>query len=312
MNSSTGQLEKLTDILWQPLFGTGVSSPDTITTGDDGIRNVKAACIGKLTVASPERFLPQLQNMLQSTPAQRALVAASIRYTFIDSSASYSELLAPYIGDFLSLMQDENLVVRRLSVASLNAALQHKPHLIVDKLGTVQPWLYAETEVKKELQREVQMGPWKVIEDDGLENRKTAYETLYTLLATAFSKIDLPKFTSRVLAALDDVNEIKILGLMLLLRLGQLAPAVVIPRLDDVSASLIAIMKDLEVKEDTIKQDLERKRELNFRWSSAGNVLTSRRGDAAHRASHRCPTVPHEHGGAGSPVPFIHWGSFED
>ncbi|TXT05004.1 hypothetical protein VHUM_03824 [Vanrija humicola] len=312
LNSSTGQLEKLTDILWKPLFGTGAASPDTATTGDDGIRNVKAACIGKLTVASPERFLPQLQNMLQSTPAQRALVAASIRYTFIDSSASYSELLAPYVGDFLSLMQDENAVVRRLSVASLNAALQHQPHLIVDKLGTVQPWLYAETEVKKELQREVQMGPWKVIEDDGLENRKTAYETLYTLLATAFSKIDLPKFTSRVLAALDDVNEIKILGLMLLLRLGQLAPAVVIPRLDDVAASLVTIMKDLEVKEDTIKQDLERKREFKPMDGGHAQILTPRRGDAANGASHRHPPVPHEHRGTGSPVPFIHWGTVED
>jgi len=50
--------------------------------------------------------------------------------------------------------------------------------------------LYQETVVRPELQREVQMGPWKgklpslttqltsVIEDDGLENRKTALETM--------------------------------------------------------------------------------------------------------------------------------------
>jgi cullin-associated NEDD8-dissociated protein 1 len=52
-------------------------------------------------------------------------------------------------------------VVRRLSTASLNAALQNKPHLIVDRLNVLQPLLYEETHVKKELQREVQMGPWK-------------------------------------------------------------------------------------------------------------------------------------------------------
>jgi len=100
-----------------------------------------------------------------------------------------------------------------------------------------------------------------VLEDDGLENRKTAYETMYTLLATCFAKLDLPAFTERVLAALADVNEIKILGLMLLLRLAQVAPLHVIPRLDEVAQSLTTIMKDLEVKEDTIKQDLERKGE---------------------------------------------------
>jgi cullin-associated NEDD8-dissociated protein 1 len=78
-------------------------------------------------------------------------------------------------------------------------------------------------------------------------------------LATCFNKIDLPAFTDRVMASLQDVNEIKVLGLMLLLRLGQLAPTTVIPRLDDAAEPLRLIMKDVEVKEDTVKQDLERK-----------------------------------------------------
>jgi cullin-associated NEDD8-dissociated protein 1 len=52
-------------------------------------------------------------------------------------------------------------VVRRLSLASLNAAIQNKPHLIIDKLGVLQPMLYEETIVRPELQRQVQMGPWK-------------------------------------------------------------------------------------------------------------------------------------------------------
>lgn len=55
----------------------------------------------------------------------------------------------------------DNQVVRRLSLASLNAAIQNKPHLIIDKLNVLQPMLYQETVVRPELQREVQMGPWK-------------------------------------------------------------------------------------------------------------------------------------------------------
>lgn len=109
LHSSAAQLELLTDQLWEPLFGDVATGEDS--SGDDGVRNVKAACIGKLTTAAPARFLPQLQTMLQSTSAQqRALVAASIRYTFINASSSYIELIAPVIGDFLSLMKDENLV----------------------------------------------------------------------------------------------------------------------------------------------------------------------------------------------------------
>lgn len=78
-------------------------------------------------------------------------------------------------------------------------------------------------------------------------------------LATCFTKVDLPTFTDRVMAALKDVNEIKVLGFMLLLRLSQLSPASVIPRLDEVTESMKLIMRDVEVKEDTVKQDLERK-----------------------------------------------------
>lgn len=86
-----------------------------------------------------------------------------------------------------------------MSLASLNAAIQNKPHLIIDKLNALQPLLYQETVVREELRRVVQMGPWKseypqillrrhlvvriiltsaAVEDDGLENRKTALETM--------------------------------------------------------------------------------------------------------------------------------------
>lgn len=140
-----------------------------------------------------------------------------------------------------------------------------------------------------------------VLEDDGLENRKTAYETMYTLLATSFAKIDLPAFTNRVLAALRDVNEIKVLGLMLLLRLAELAPGSVVPHLDEVVESLKAIMKDLEVKEDTIKQDLQRKGESMAR--SAKSDLP--RGDSAFHHAHCHPTVPHDHCGSGASLPLV-------
>jgi cullin-associated NEDD8-dissociated protein 1 len=64
--------------------------------------------------------------------------------------------------------------------------------------------------------------------------------------------------------SLTDHNDVKPLGLMLLLRLGQLAPTSVIPRLDDTVESFKATMKDVEVKEDTVKQDLERKGQISW------------------------------------------------
>jgi cullin-associated NEDD8-dissociated protein 1 len=62
-----------------------------------------------------------------------------------------------------------------------------------------------------------------------------------------------------VLAALSDVNEVKILGFMLLHRLCELAPTLVASRLDETTEAFDLTMRDLEVKDDTIRQDLERK-----------------------------------------------------
>ena len=67
-------------------------------------------------------------------------------------------------------------------MSALNSAARTKAYLIRDHLQTLLPTLYQETVVKPELIRTVQMGPWTHKVDDGLEARKTAYETLYTLV----------------------------------------------------------------------------------------------------------------------------------
>lgn len=146
----------MADSLWPALV-----SSDTSEAADEGVRNVKAACIGKLLTLAPGRYLPQLQSLFNSTPTNRAIVAASIRYAFIDTSTSYDELIAPILSDFLRLLADEDLIVRRLALSSINAAIQNKPYLLTERLGEVQKLVYDETHVRPELQRSVQMGPWK-------------------------------------------------------------------------------------------------------------------------------------------------------
>ena len=109
LHSSPAQLESLADHSWSPLFAQDSSTAES-DIGEDSVRNVKAACIGKLTTTAPQKFLPELQNLLTSSVRDRALVAASVRYTFIDTSSSFDELIAPIITEFLSLVSDENVV----------------------------------------------------------------------------------------------------------------------------------------------------------------------------------------------------------
>ncbi|KAJ7596512.1 armadillo-type protein [Mycena floridula] len=254
---STGQLEGVADMLWVPLFENSENSEETT-------RNVAAACLGKLATTHPSKYLPQLHARIRdSNSSTRATVVSAIRYTFADTSQSYDELLSPLIVDFLSLMADEDLTVRRLALSSLNSAARAKPHLIKDHLASLLPNLYQETVVNPELIRTVQMGPWTHKVDDGLDARKTAYETMYTLLETCLTKLDLHEFLTRLLPGLaDDSDEIKVISHMMLFRMSQIAPAAVSQRLDEATPQLEKTMKGATVTKDTVKQDLERAAEL--------------------------------------------------
>lgn len=83
----------------------------------------------------------------------------------------------------LASLNDCLQTVRRLSLTALNAAARNKPGLIRDHLASLLPLLYAETAQKPELIHVVDMGPWKHRVDDGLETRKIAFETMYTIVS---------------------------------------------------------------------------------------------------------------------------------
>lgn len=59
----------------------------------------------------------------------------------------------------------------------MNSAGHNKPQLIRGLLSELQPPLYNETTVRKELIREVEMGPFKHTVDDGLDLRKVSPNT---------------------------------------------------------------------------------------------------------------------------------------
>ncbi|RPD59457.1 TIP120-domain-containing protein [Lentinus tigrinus ALCF2SS1-6] len=254
---SHGQLEIAADMLWTPLFENSENQEETT-------RNVAAACLGKLTTTHPGRYLPQLHARINDpNPATRATVLTAIRYTFAENAASFDEILGGVIMDFLSLLSDADLTVRRLALSALNSAARSRAHLIRDHLPTLLPSLYKETVVNPDLIRTVQMGPWTHKVDDGLEARKTAYETLYTLLDNCLPKLELHEFLGRVAAGLaDDSDEVKVICHMMLFRLAQVAPTAVAQRLDDLTPPLEKSMNGPAVTKDTVKQDLERAAEL--------------------------------------------------
>lgn len=134
-------------------------------------------------------------------------------------------VIAPRIDQFFNVLKDPELEVRRQALVTLNGAAHSKPLLIKNHLIHLLPLLYRELEPRKELMRVVVMGPFKHTIDDGLEARRSAYETLYSVLENLFAAIDnVDEFVGKVVKGLEDQHEIKILCSLMLTRLAAAAP----------------------------------------------------------------------------------------
>ncbi|XP_054693739.1 cullin-associated NEDD8-dissociated protein 1-like isoform X3 [Grus americana] len=197
---------------------------------EEGTRNVVAECLGKLTLVNPSELLPLLKKQLSS-------------------------------GDFLKTLQDPDLNVRRVALAMFNSAAHNKPSLIRDLLNTVLPGLYNETKVRRELIREVEMGPFKHTVDDGLDVRKAAFECMYTLLESCLDRLDIYEYLNHVEDGLKDHYDIRMLTFIMLARLSTLCPNAVLQRLERLIEPLRATCST-KVKAGSVKQEFEKQDEL--------------------------------------------------
>jgi len=160
----------------------------------------------------------------------------------------------------VQMLNEADLENRRLALTTFNSAMHNKPHIILPALDQLLPLAMKETHVKPELIREVQMGPFKHKVDDGLEIRKSAYETLYALIETAFSQLslnDLSDCFDRIVAGIGDEHDVRILCNLMLTKLMVLAPDQTHSRLEAIAEHFRAILS-VKAKENAVKQEIEK------------------------------------------------------
>lgn len=191
----------------------------------------------------------------------RGMVISALRYTFSDTDEAYDEYLRPIVVPMLIQMLNEpDLENRRLALMTFNSAMHNKPEIITPSLDQLLPLAMKETVVKPELIREVQMGPFKHKVDDGLEIRKSAYETLYALLETSFvglSPIEVSEFFDRIVAGITDEHDIRILCNLMLTKLMAVAPDQVHARLEPIAENFRTVLM-IKPKENAVKQEIEK------------------------------------------------------
>ncbi|KAM4612972.1 cullin-associated NEDD8-dissociated protein 2 [Polymixia lowei] len=229
---------------------------------EEGTRNLLSECLGKLTLVNPAQLLPRLKQQLNAgSPLARSTAVTAVKFTIVDQPAPIDALLKDCIGDFLKTLQDDDINVRRVALVMFNSAAHNKPSLIRGLLATVLPHLYKETQIRKDLIREVEMGPFKHTVDDGLDVRKAAFECMYTLLDSCMEGLDILLFLDHVEEGLQDHYDIRMLTFLMLARLASLCPGAVLQRLDRLVEPLKATCTT-KVKAGSVKQEFEKQEEL--------------------------------------------------
>ena len=192
-------------------------------SSEEGSRKIVAACLGKLMLIDHETCLPKLLTYISSpNPHVRSTVVTAIKYTVKEEPQTIDAMLRHNIGQFFSLLKDEDLHVRRMALVTLNSTAHNKPLLIRDHMDTILPDLYKETTIK--LKREVEMGPFKYPVDDALDNRKAAFECMYTVLQHCMDRVNIFQFLDHIEIGLKDVPDIKMLTYLMVLRLVHINP----------------------------------------------------------------------------------------
>lgn len=104
------------------------------------------------------------------------MAVQAVRYTLPESDETFDAMLRNVLIDMLLVMlQDSDMDIRRLAMTTLTTATRNKPDLIHPHLGELMPFVLKESVIKKELVREVMMGPFRHTVDDGLEVRKVRF-----------------------------------------------------------------------------------------------------------------------------------------
>lgn len=193
----------------------------------------------------------------------RLLCILALRDIFTYTDLTYSKYLRPiFIATVDNILRDLSPENRRNALNTFSAAARCKPELTFPQLPQLLPVVLDQTVENPSLIREVSIGPFKQKVDDGLEARKSAYETLYSLLEQSPESLSslIPQMFPRIVAGLSDDATIRSLCFHMLVKLAGLEPAETSRWLDDISERFQKILNH-QLKDTAVRTEIEKNEE---------------------------------------------------
>ena len=116
--------------------------------------------------------------MESSNVVVRRMAVLAVRFTLSDAPTNAEKLLAPLMHEYLALLGDSDIEIRKAALNTFNSAVHHAPKFVQENINQILPLLLKETEVRPELITVVDMGPFKHTIDKGLDSRKVLNKIL--------------------------------------------------------------------------------------------------------------------------------------
>ncbi|KAI9715801.1 MAG: hypothetical protein M1828_000706 [Chrysothrix sp. TS-e1954] len=241
----------------QSMWSAAVQS----STSEDN-RTIGAECIALLAMLDPDTYLQAIQDLLNdSAISKRSSAILALRDVFTNTDTSYNKHLRPLSTEVLmSSMRDSAIDNRRSALNTFNAAARNKPELVMPHIQTLFPLVLEQAHEDPSLIREVSMGPFKHKVDDGLEVRKSAYETLYSLLEGSPSRLDPAALLDRTIAGISDEASIRSISFLMILKLALIAPELTASRLDSMTDRFRQVL-GVTLKDTAVRHEHDRANE---------------------------------------------------
>ena len=220
-------------------------------------------CYGELALIAPDLVLPDFSNQLQSTDDNKMMALLGLKEAIVDRPHPIDEILQnKLLPQALNLLADPDVHVRRASAQLLGTAAHSKPELVKHLLPEHLPNLFSQTRINPDLIRVINLGPFKHKVDDGLEQRKSAFDCIGILITKCWTAFpDHTQVANVVCDGLGDDYDVKLKCHDLVSLLCARSPGVMLSVLDRVVDPFTATLS-ARVKSDAVRQEVDRNEDM--------------------------------------------------
>jgi len=201
---------------------------------EETIRFMVAENLGRLFIHFSTDMITDIEGGIKSSnPTIKSTAIKAFKFAGVRETESNDlELL---IDDLVKTIQDPDLAVKKSALESLTTIVHNHPEVVRGELELLQRLCFAETAIKPELIKEVDLGPFKHKVDNGIPIRKAAFGLIDTMLDKIPEKTDINQTLDVVVKGLDDpAEECMIQCLHTLGRLLSIAPGAVTSSIESI------------------------------------------------------------------------------